>query len=229
MEELRSAYQPIINLKENIAIGYEALLRGDSNPESMFRTAAQTDTIFQLDAKALELSIQGFQTFTQKKDTKLFVNCHPITFINQDFLRKMQHLSQEIPNPIVIEITEQAQLPIEAMSVAMALKDMGIAIAIDDFGVGKSNIHYIELLEPSYIKLDKSIIRNVVESEKVRCLILGLVEMSRAVSAELIAEGVETQEIATIIENCGVNIAQGWYLGYPSFYPIEHRSEVLTT
>ncbi len=211
---LYTVYQPIYNLKAMRIEGYEALLRDrNQTPEAMFTNALKNNEHISLDLHAMKLAIQHFD-FCQ--DLRLYINCRPETFETTEFIEYIHSLQLRCTKSITIEVTEQAVLhPEKAKENAKLLREKGIKIAIDDFGHGQSNLRNIEILDPDVVKLDKSLIKNICNNAKTKYLIIGLHEMAKSIDAQLLAEGVESADMAEVVKHCGVELGQGWHYGRP--------------
>lgn len=88
-------------------------------------------------------------------------------------------------------------------------------IAIDDFGTGYSNFSHIMQLNPSYIKIDGSLIKEIDTDEKTRKLVRGIVSFAKALHVKTIAEFVHNQAIFDLLVEIGVDEFQGYYIGEP--------------
>jgi len=95
----------------------------------------------------------------------------------------------------------------------------GLKVALDDFGSGYSNFAHILNLPLDYIKIDASLISNIHKDKNSRLMVETIVELAHKLKIETIAEFVSTQEILDIIEEIGVDYAQGFHIGEP--HPIE--------
>jgi len=88
-------------------------------------------------------------------------------------------------------------------------------IAIDDFGTGYSNFSHVMQLNPAYIKIDGSLIKEIDTSEKTRLLVQGIVSFAKALHVKTIAEYVHSQTIFDQLVEMGVDEFQGYYIGEP--------------
>lgn len=213
-----SVFQPIFNLSTSEVIGYEAFIRGVGSPEKFFRSAVKKKKISEMDHMARRLAIESYVG-----SGKLFLNCHPLSFEKGIDLYKHPNI-QDVQ--LVIEITEQRILDTSHIQHQVKqLKKNGVEIALDDFGHGFTNLSLIEILEPTYIKLDKMLIRNV-RNKKVQQLLKGIMKLADDIQCLIIAEGIETGEQLKGIQECGVIFGQGWYLGRPIQF--SKASKILT-
>lgn len=201
-----SVYQPILDLKNNQILGYEALLRGPKPPDVLFSEATSSENIFELDLMAQNCALSSYQS-----DKPLFLNIHPYSFSKG---LKIDFTSFGInPSQIVLELTEQVAIE-NIQYIAKEYKRMGMKIAIDDFGKGYNNLSLIELLEPEYIKLDKTLIQNY-HSENIFHIISGIQAIANNIGSNVIAEGIEEMQQLQFVQSCGIKYGQGWLFGKP--------------
>lgn len=216
--KLYTVYQPIIDLESSRILGHEALLRGNASPEELFRRAEQVNRLFQLDIYAMNLAIEAYRN--HERGSKLFINCHPASFHHfHSFLTlAIIRNSQIEASQLVIEVTEHQSLEnqVKVRNHVKLLKELGVSLAIDDFGHGFNNFSLVELLQPEYIKLDKKLLKNIVFDRSARILLSGIRMFAKETNVKLIAEGIETKEQLDIIQDFGIDLGQGWYLGKPS-------------
>lgn len=100
-------------------------------------------------------------------------------------------------------------------------KDLGCKIAIDDFGSGYSNFAYILNLQPDYLKIDSSIVKNVVTDTKSRIILSAIVSFAGELEIKTIAEHVSNLDILQICMELGVDEFQGFFLGKPEQFVLE--------
>lgn len=178
----------------------------------MFKQAARKGKLLELDLAAQKSAIRGFSVFSN--GISLFINTHPKSFENG--LKIDLSETSLSPSQIVIEITEHQSINIDAaLHSVNDLKANGIRFAIDDFGKGYANFNLLELLEPDYIKLDKSLIRSY-RHKNAFILLRGLQRLADDMGIDVIAEGIETPEQMEFVQSCGIQYGQGWYIGMPT-------------
>jgi EAL domain-containing protein (putative c-di-GMP-specific phosphodiesterase class I) len=132
-----------------------------------------------------------------------------------DFAQNIAHAVAEAgfpPEHLTLEITEQA-LVADIESTAERLRqlaDIGIRIALDDFGAGFCNFHYLKRLPLHALKLDRSMIEGIVENPRDLAVLRGIVAMARALSLDVVAEGIERAEQRAAIAREGCATWQGF-------------------
>jgi len=107
------------------------------------------------------------------------------------------------------------------------VKKYGARIAIDDFGSGYSNFMHLLELEASFIKIDGSIIKNILHDRSSQILTKTIVSMAKDLNMNVIAEFVSSPEILDTVTSMGVCHSQGYYLGEPKPYLIDENAAVM--
>ena len=129
------------------------------------------------------------------------------------------------PQMLCIEITEYALLEeVDIVKNNMrAIKDLGFAISLDDFGMGHSSLLYLKRWAVDVVKIDRSFVDGLVNSEEDRVIVKAIVALGDALGLDLIAEGVENQEQADILIASGCKKVQGFFYS-PALEPKEMES-----
>ena len=147
---------------------------------------------------------------------RLFVNIHPDELADPSGMKKRLEVLQPWANRIVLEITERSRLQAIASweETLDYIIGKGFMVAVDDLGAGYSSLSVLADLQPKYIKVDMSIIRNVHKEPQQRLVHL-LCKFAEATEAMIVAEGVEEEaEMKTLID-CGAHLLQGYYFSRP--------------
>jgi diguanylate cyclase (GGDEF)-like protein len=226
--ELRVVYQPQYSLKERSYVGAEALVRwkhpelGDISPAVFIPLAEKSGMIVPLTVNILIEVSRMFETLVSigKKEFSLSVNMPASVLMEQSFLGTMQFL-QELyglsGKALFIEIMEDT-IP-ENMDTFIHLlnqiKQMGIGIAIDDFGTGHTSLHYLVNFPADTLKIDRSFVRGIHHSEKIRLLFRAICDMASALEMKIVAEGVEEKEETEALSAFGNIVVQGYYYSDP--------------
>lgn len=129
--------------------------------------------------------------------------------------------SQADPANVVFEITETALMEdLDAgEAFARGLTEIGCGLALDDFGTGFGSFTYLKNLPISYLKIDIDFVRDITSNPANQHLVKATVGLARDFGYETIAEGVEDAETHTLLQDYGVDFAQGFHLGRPA--PLE--------
>jgi EAL domain-containing protein (putative c-di-GMP-specific phosphodiesterase class I) len=223
-EDVRTFFQPIIDLKSRLTLGFEGLTRGPQgtdyeSPYMLFGVATESDLLFELDRLCRRNALTSASAM--KPGHKLFVNLLPTTIRDPEFQgkRMLEFLEERklSPSRIVLEITERLAIEnydlfLEAMR---TFTDQGFSIAIDDMGAGYSGLDKIVELQPNYVKLDMSMVRDIHTSFVKKEMVQTFKAMADKIDARLIAEGIEKREEFDVVREIGVNYIQGNYLARP--------------
>ncbi|MDD5438791.1 MAG: EAL domain-containing response regulator [Candidatus Omnitrophica bacterium] len=220
-KELRTLYQPIVNLATRQTLGYESLVRGPQgsdleNPLTLFATASEADMYFELDKMCIYLTLERADFLSNQQI--LFINVNPDTLGNNDF-QGMQflHNTPLAPSQLCLELTERTGFEnftqLTANLERYRLK--GMKAAIDDIGEGYSSLKAIAELKPEYMKIDMALIRGI-DVDEVRVSIVSLlVDFARKVKSQLIGEGIETEAEYRTLMSLGIKYGQGYYFAKP--------------
>jgi EAL domain-containing protein (putative c-di-GMP-specific phosphodiesterase class I) len=91
-----------------------------------------------------------------------------------------------------------------------------VRLAIDDFGVGYSSLSHLKYLLPvDVIKIDKSFVDGLLESNDARAIITAIIQLAHALGVTVVGEGIETPEQATTLHELGCHVAQGYHFSRP--------------
>lgn len=221
---LRPVFQPIVDVRNELIYGYEALIRGPENsslvsPFDLFRCAMRLSMEDEFEVLCRKLSIQQF--VRGKLPHRLFLNTSPSLLIAGDFKKgKTLQFLREFhldPRNVVIEVTEQQQtceysILNEALQQYRAL---GFQVALDDLGAGYSSLRLWNEVTPDFIKVDKHFIRDIHLNKLKQSFLKGLLEMSAGTNCRLIAEGIEKKAEFEYLHSLGITLMQGYYFAKP--------------
>ncbi|KGJ94841.1 diguanylate phosphodiesterase [Colwellia psychrerythraea] len=97
----------------------------------------------------------------------------------------------------------------------MQLSNLGFKFSVDDFGIGHSSISYLRAFPMNSIKIDKPIVQNIINSKEDMALYSAIIALGKVLKLSVIAEGVETEEIADILKSLTCPYAQGYLYAKP--------------
>lgn len=207
-------YQPIVLFPQSIVVGYEALTRFDDDvsPLEAFHSLSPEETS-PLELAAFHAALEGAVDLLLPGQF-LALNLSGYTIINCS--QEIQAATLALQRQIVIELTEPIT-PIDYQKLNEALQNLrtGIDVAIDDLGSAQVTLHDLIKVRPHYVKLDLSMVSGVHKDDYLTSLISGLAEFAHKTRCELIAEGVESEMDRDKLISVGVNLQQGYLLGYP--------------
>lgn len=227
-DQLRLVVQPRIELATGRCTSAEALLRwrhprlGDVSPSEFIPIIEQTSlarptTQWVLDA-AMDLLAAWRETNIH---LRLSVNISAANLGEADLIERIQLglLKRNLrPDQVEIELTESAIMdqPEQALAMLHELADAGISLAIDDFGTGHSSLAYLQRLPAKVVKIDQAFVRNLTEAAGPDfVLVETMVGLARKLGYRCVAEGIETNEAATVLTQIGCEEAQGFLYARP--------------
>lgn len=227
-QQLYVVYQPVIDLKTGDIAKCEALVRwrdedGFEIPPSEFiALAEETSLVNEIDRFVLAEAGNYIERLEHETGQRisLSVNVSPRVFASTDAaLKSWMALAMEVASRVdlTIEITERMLIegPEKALCVLNKLKASGATIAIDDFGVGYSSLSYLTTLPIDFIKIDRSFVQRVDETESARMLVDTIISLAKNLDLQLIGEGVENDDSLEMLRSKGCDFAQGYLLGKP--------------
>lgn len=234
--------QPIIDLKTNRIIGYEALMRlhhpeqGVMAPFEIIATAEETGAIHDIGKQVFGKAFEHFTALSAlsgDNTSYLAVNLSPLQIEPSlpVWLASIVHLFNIDPSRIVIEITEATMLHDNPgiQTILRKIADFGCRIALDDFGTGYSSLSYLSRFMVNIVKIDQSFIRSMTGDvqetrDRSRMLIEGITAISHKMKCTVVAEGIETEEQRYLLQAIGVDYGQGYLFDRPlSFEQLRDR------
>ncbi len=228
-------YQPKLNLATGIIDSVEALVRwrhphkGLIDPEDFIPLAEETGLISAIGEQVLNKACQEAATWRERGfgDVSIAVNLssHQIRRddlydVVHDALRNSQlpaeYLELELTESMLMEDINHAQ------DFLNQLRSLGVRLALDDFGTGYSSLSYLKRLPIDTLKIDRSFVAESRNGQS-SALVEAIMAMADSLKLNVVAEGVETKEQLTYLENLGCDYAQGFIISRPL-----PASEVLT-
>jgi PAS domain S-box-containing protein len=207
-------FQPIIDLKRDAIVGYEALTRfaGGASPVLLFGEAAAIGLGPDLEIATLTAAWAAAKALPGS--AWLSLNVSPALIMSPKPLRGVLRGTKR---EIVFEVTEHAEIA-DYKAFRSAFADLGPskALAVDDAGAGFASLRHILELRPAYVKLDRWLIAGLDSDEARQAMIVGLRHFARSTGCLLIAEGVETAAELSVLRTLEVDLAQGYVLGRPA-------------
>lgn len=215
---VQPCYQPIVHLHEGTHIGYEILSRsqfvGLETPEKMFRVAAQRMSEAELSRVCRLEGLRRAADLDRKY--QLYLNTHPAELGQPELLESVQSLRDLYPaQEIVLEVHESGVTSIEFLAELRAvLNDLNIGLAYDDFGAGQARLMELIEVPPDVLKFDVRLVQGLpTASATRRSTVASLIRIVQDLNVIPLAEGVETEEEASICRELGFELAQGFLFG----------------
>ena len=222
------AYQPIVSLETGKTIGCEVLSRfedelGPLRPDEFIPIVMKLDKTWEFTEMMMETSLRELEpVLRHTPDLKVSVNVFPRDLANEHLARisNSKPILHAVSNriPLNIEILETGFSDAGEIAKTLAFfRALNFTVAIDDFGTGSSNLHELRDTHAHYIKIDKSFVQGLARRDaSVRSsLIPHIIEMAKAVHAEVIAEGAETSAQVQLLCSLKIKYVQGYYFSRP--------------
>ena len=215
-------YQPIVDLKTNTIAKYETLVRMiDKNnqiipPLDFLRVAKKTKLYSYITKEVIRQACKTFENRKEYFSINLSIDDIKDASTVQEIINTI--IKTKTASRIIFEILESEGIENydEVVNFITQIKALGAKIAIDDFGTGYSNFEHILKLNVDFIKIDGTLIKNVVHNEKHKIIVETIVDFAKKIKAKTIAEFVSDEAIYLTIKEIGVDFSQGYYTGKPA-------------
>lgn len=226
-DEIGPHFQPIVDLRTTTVIGCEALARWTKPDGETISPGRFIPLIEQhgLNDKLLKIMVEkaavGLRDALQNDpDFYVSFNVTPDQLCRPGFAKVLTDLVEDnslAPAQVCIEITERQEIssPDNAASATAILREAGFRVAIDDAGTGHNGLAAIQMLDASVLKIDKFFIDHITHDTRSTVMADMLVSMAKRYGMKTVAEGVETQEQAEILQRAGVDSVQGFFYSRP--------------
>jgi diguanylate cyclase (GGDEF)-like protein len=217
-------FQPIFNLQTQRIAGCEALLRwkhpnlGVQLPNEFMKAMEETGLITDVGEWVLVQACKAAVAWPATM--RVAVNVSAVQLQTSKLLSSVVNALNVSTLParrLEIEITETAVIDDsnQVLSNLKALRELGVRIALDDFGTGYSSLTCMQKLSPDSIKVDGSFVRELVGSAGSRSIVKSVIHLSRDLSINVVAEGIETSEQLEFLCLNRCDEGQGHFLGVP--------------
>ena len=217
-------YQPVLDLRLNEIIGFEALLRwrhplrGLVAPAEFISVAEETGLINQLGEWVLETACA--EAARWPAHISVAVNVSPVQFKSQNLgLSVVKALNDAglAPHRLELELTEAVLIHDDelAASLLSALRALGVRVAMDDFGTGYSSLSYLQRFPFDKIKIDRSFVQNLSKGADSTAIVRAIIDIAKSRDTVTTAEGVETEEQLALLRSLGCTQIQGYVIGRP--------------
>lgn len=217
LTSLWMAFQPIVTTHGRV-FAQEALMRSEEpalpHPGAVLEAAERVD---RLDDVGRNVRMKVAQAIgSANTDWCYFVNLHPQDLLDPALYAADEPLSR-LAKHVVLEITERASLDdLPNLSDLIAkLREMGFRIALDDLGAGYAGLTSFVRLEPEFVKLDMSLVRDIHLSVQKRKIVGAMVSLCHDMGKQIVAEGVEQIEERNSLVELGCDLLQGYFFAKP--------------
>jgi len=224
-DELKLAYQPLVDPVTNEVKCFEALLRwhdseeGDISPAQFIPVAENDDLIVRIGEAALRQAC--IDALAWPETIRVAVNVSAKQFIRPGYRKAVATAlaaSGLSPKRLELEITESVFVgDLETVdAIFRDLKKLGVRLALDDFGTGYSSLGYLKHGHFDKIKIDQSFVRGCTENGDINpAIIAAIVALAKALGMETVAEGVEAMDELALVKERGADLVQGYIFSKP--------------
>jgi diguanylate cyclase (GGDEF)-like protein len=225
-EELKLAFQPLIDLPTGQVSGFEALARwdheerGSISPTEFIPVAEESGLIVSLGRWALDAAAHTLRGWDRKVGRELplyvAVNLSAIQIARDDVasgVTSALNASGLAGSRLTLELTESAivQDPQRATRVLEALKGLDARVAMDDFGTGYTSLAYLQRLPIDMLKIDRSFVTGMLQDRDSVAIIRAVLSLAQALGMATTAEGVESRDLARALTELGCGHGQGYF------------------
>jgi diguanylate cyclase (GGDEF)-like protein len=229
-DELTVHYQPILDLRTQRIVGFEALARwqhpsrGLVLPVDFIALAEESDLIVAIGRVILEKACRQARLWRQRwpdQDLVMSVNLSPRQFLDPDLANGIGQVLQAsglAPKALELEITESSVMDRSETSLAVLqqLRAIGVRVVLDDFGTGYSSLAYLRQLPLDTIKVDRSFVTDLDVRDPNVGIIRAVVSLAHGLGITVVAEGIETEEQARRLRELGCDMGQGYVWAHPA-------------
>jgi ammonium transporter, Amt family len=228
--EILPFYQPIVSLETGKLSGFEALARWKRpggelvSPADFVPRAEHTGLVVEIDRTILDqacrqLAEWDVATRGATQHLHVGVNLSARQFDSGGLVRFVAVVLEATgiaPHRLHLELTESCLATDEqnVIDTLRALKDLGVVLLIDDFGTGFSSLSYVQLFPVDLLKIDRSFV-SAIGPGTGHALSAGIMALAHAMELGVVAEGIETREQYSILQEMGCEFGQGYYFARP--------------
>ena len=222
-DNIKVAYQNIYNSRNDELYGVELLARwvkddgAEIYPDEFIPVIEKTELINSLTLHMIDKAIKICKN--NKHHNIISINFSAKDFKEENVYYLIESIKKNglSPKKFEVELTEEVLLNKDvAINYLNIIRNQGIKVALDDFGTGYSSYQFLSELPLDVIKIDKSIIKKIVDNKGNRSLIKSIVDYCKFNDIITIAEGVETRDIADTCKDIGIDLLQGYYYHKPT-------------
>ncbi len=228
------AYEPVVEARNRKVIFYECLMRINRSDGSVAQAneiipvAERVGLVRMLDFRVLELVVAELGAAPALQAS---VNVSPNSAIDPHWwqgLGALLRANSDAASRLIIEITETAAIKDldDARGFVTRVKDLGCRIAIDDFGAGHTSFRNLRKLGVDIVKIDGAFVPNIAKSNDDRAFVHTLIDLSHRLGLKSVAEWVQDEETAALLNGWGCDYLQGQLIGLATSertWPVEKK------
>ena len=219
-------YQPKVNLMDHQLIGVEALIRWNHPTLGLLYPGHFSEV---LEHPHIGILIGEWVLAEALKQHKIWtrnhlcmsVNISPAHLLSEGFVENLRELLISTNNikskTLELEILESTTIGNvdQAVDVLNGCRNLGVSIALDDFGTGYASLSYLKKLPLDTLKIDQSFVKKLLSDQEDKSIVTCIVALSKAFGYNLVAEGIESQELEKVLIGMGCYHGQGYYIAKP--------------
>ncbi len=225
-DELVLYAQPIVRFSGEGPLHFELFIRMRDEDGAVIRpgaflpTAERHDLVQEIDAWVIHKAIETLAGFEAEVAPRLQINLSGRTVGDPklpDLVQGELERAGVDPSNLIFEVTETSAIGnmTGAQEFSARMNELGCGFALDDFGTGFASFFYLKQIAFDYVKIDGEFVQNLASDPVNRLLVKALVEISRGMGKQTVAEQVEDSETMEMLRDYGVEFVQGYHVGRP--------------
>ncbi|SET11638.1 EAL domain, c-di-GMP-specific phosphodiesterase class I (or its enzymatically inactive variant) [Natronincola peptidivorans] len=215
-------YQPIISSVTGEIVEVEALMRIKKEDGSLYmpNEFIHVSKEIKVYNQLTKIVINKAVDFIKDHHCRISINLSFEDIINEEtksFILDKLKEEVKIRDKISFELTESESVTNYTM-VSNFINDitkLGSEVAIDDFGAGYSNYYSLLKLNINYLKIDGSLIKNIITDKYAQAIVKSIVNLTKELGIKTVAEFVSSEEILIYVKELGIDYFQGYYISPP--------------
>jgi len=226
-DQIQVYYQPQIDLRNGGVCGLEALVRwqhpekGFVGPDHFIPLAEENGMIHQIGQRVTEIALRDLEQLRRQGlfDGIMAINISALELEQPGFADQMLALCEQygLVESIELEVTETGlgRHPEQFFAHLRKLRACGFKVAIDDFGTGHSTLIRLKQCPSDYLKIDRTFIRDLPGDLDDLVITRTILSLGQSLGQQVVAEGIETADQASLLSHLGCDIGQGYFFSKP--------------
>lgn len=218
-QEFYMVYHPIVDIKSNKTLGFEALIRwkrlnGDMMPLDFIPLLEETRLIDDLTEYIVNQVLVDYEKFkVVDRDLSIAINLSQRNLYNPALIDKLKKSLQDVEGKVFVEMTESAMMLNESLSKSLlhSLKEINVGVILDDFGVGYSSLSHLNQFNLDKVKLDQSFVFDLDQKTHLQYIVKTIILLAHDLQLKVVAEGIESETVLNILKGFGCDQGQGFY------------------
>jgi diguanylate cyclase (GGDEF)-like protein len=220
-------YQPQVDLQDTRTVSVEALVRwrhpeqGLLAPLRFIPMVEQTALVGPLTLYVIDAALAQLKAWREQGiQLGMSVNLSARNLLDPGLPASIAALlaRHQVPaGALTVEVTESAAMVDQERAVAVlaALREHGVGVSVDDFGTGNASIEYLAKLPATELKIDRSLITDIAGDPRTQAIVRSTIDLARNLGLRVVAEGIETEEVAEHLAALGCEMGQGYLFSRP--------------